>query len=111
MHFLKLQFAISIFYLFRFGFMKLRATKCEFFVELQVKAYHRKNPIEKTRIETTDPIWYLYRAKELDETEAKFSSEEAFGKRLDLHEHYSNFINHKKYRDFRAKKRKEETLV
>ncbi|CAD7952240.1 unnamed protein product [Amoebophrya sp. A25] len=77
----------------------------------EVKNYHRKNPIEKTRIETTDPHWYVTRAKEIDDTDAKFSAEEAFGKRLDLHAHYLRFINMKKYRDIRAKRHTEMMLA
>ncbi|CAD7939797.1 unnamed protein product [Amoebophrya sp. A120] len=74
----------------------------------EVKTYHRKNPIAGGIPERRDPIWYYNRAKEQDQTDASFSAEEAFGKRVDLHVLYNQFINWKKYRDVREKKYRDE---
>eukprot|EP00392_Amoebophrya_sp_AT5.2_P014178 g14320.t1 len=75
----------------------------------EVKTYHRKNPVLGGLPERRDAQWYYNRAKERDRTETSFSSEEAFGRRLDLHALYNQFINLKRYRDVREKRHIQET--
>lgn len=73
-----------------------------------VKNYHRKHPLAIPEVKT--PEWYIAHAGVIGDIEDKFSTEEAFGKRLDLHQHYGKWTNLKKYREYREKQHREETI-
>jgi splicing factor 3A subunit 3 len=57
----------------------------------EIREYHRRHPSARAVVDTTDEYEQLLK----EEPQIEFSGEEAFGKYLDLHEMYNNYINSK----------------
>jgi len=59
----------------------------------EVKDYHRRFSVNQGMPEVHHAHWFYERAFEADKTDKLFSGEEDFGKRVDMHSIYQNFIN------------------
>jgi len=62
----------------------------------EVKDYHRRFTINQGLPELQNAEWFYHRAFEAERTDTLFSGEEDLGKRVDMHEHFTKYINIKK---------------
>merc|ERR1719188_431783 len=77
----------------------------------EVKDYHRRFTINQGLPELQSADWFYQRAFEADRSDALFSGEEDLGKRVDMHEHFSRYINLKKITTNRRTKAREATYA
>jgi len=73
----------------------------------EVKDYHRRFTINQGLPELQNAEWFYQRAFEAERTEALFSGEEDLGKRVDMHEHFTKYLNIKKITTNRRSKAKD----
>jgi len=76
----------------------------------EVKDYHRRFSVNQGLPEVQNAQWFYQNAFASDRSEALFSGEEDFGKRVDMHEHYVKFINIKKITNYRKMRFREQTF-
>lgn len=62
----------------------------------EVKDYHRRFSVNQGLPEMQNAEWFYQRAFEADKSTTIFSGEEDFGRRVDMHEHFVQYVNIKK---------------
>uniref|UniRef100_A0A7S3TS17 Matrin-type domain-containing protein n=1 Tax=Strombidinopsis acuminata TaxID=141414 RepID=A0A7S3TS17_9SPIT len=77
----------------------------------EVKDYHRRFSVNQGMPEVQNPEWFYQRAFEAEQSDKLFSGEEEFGKRIDLHEHYTKYLNIKKIATMRRSKFRDATFT
>ncbi|CAE8630013.1 unnamed protein product [Polarella glacialis] len=77
----------------------------------EVKDYHRRFSVNQGLPESQNAEWWYQRAFETDRSETLFSGEEELGKRVDMLELFSAFLNIKKITSQRRNSFKEATFV
>jgi len=77
----------------------------------EVKDYHRRFTVNQGLPEVQNAEWYYNRAFEADQSDTIFTGEEDFGKRVDMHQHFTNYINLKKIAKHRRSNFQEATYA
>jgi splicing factor 3A subunit 3 len=77
----------------------------------EVKDYHRRFSVNQGHPELQNAEWFYQRAFEADGTEKIFSGEEEYGKRVDMHELFVQYLNIKKITTQRRKSFTEATYA
>lgn len=79
----------------------------------ETKEYYRKHAGEQCAMapQVRDTTFFYEQALTHEKSEVRFSGEESYGQHLDLHQHYTSWLNLKKLRDERVKKFYEDQVA
>eukprot|EP00933_Yihiella_yeosuensis_P079921 TRINITY_DN93336_c0_g1_i1.p1 TRINITY_DN93336_c0_g1~~TRINITY_DN93336_c0_g1_i1.p1 ORF type:complete len:530 (-),score=141.56 TRINITY_DN93336_c0_g1_i1:182-1771(-) len=77
----------------------------------EVKDYHRRFSVNQGQPEMQNADWFYQRAFESDRTDALFSGEEEFGKRVDMHQLFVQYLNIKRITTQRRNNFREATFA
>merc|ERR1719382_1821504 len=77
----------------------------------EVKDYHRRPGVNQGLPELQNAEWFYQRAFEAENSETLFSGEEELGKRMDMHELFTKFLNLKKITNSRRSKARDACVA